>query len=521
VDESPVALTWRQRAWEELSGRSFDLLVIGGGIIGAGVANEAARAGLAVALVDRADFGSQTTSASSKLIHGGLRYLRLGDIRLVREAHRERRALMRVVAPHLVRPLAFLLPLYRDGPYRAVTIRAGLSVYSGLAGERLARAVSPEAARGRVPPLRLDGLRSCAVYADAITHDGRLCLANVRAAVDARATVANYAEVVALRTTRGRVAGAEVRDGLGGETVAVRARAVVNATGPWVDYVRRLEDASASPSSRLSKGVHVLVPLDGAWSAALTVPHDRVRVSFAVPWEGMLLLGTTESPFDDDPDALRVTDDDVGTVLAEAAVALDGAFLGPDAVRATFAGLRVLPNVRGETATARRETIVVRGPAGMLSIAGGKLTTYRRIALAVLAALRSELGLRRIETRPAPLPGAANPDAVAEQLAVRHPELEPRVREHLARLYGSLAEEVVAAARGDPALLAPLAPGAPDVAAQAVYAREREWACTADDVLVRRTTVGYRGGAMPDVVERAATLVGPGLARRPGASARR
>ncbi|HEX2110386.1 MAG TPA: glycerol-3-phosphate dehydrogenase/oxidase [Gaiellaceae bacterium] len=516
-----MALTWRERAWEELSRRSFDLLVIGGGIIGAGVAHEAARAGLAVALVDRADFGSQTTSASSKLIHGGLRYLRLGDVRLVREAHRERRALMRVVAPHLVRPLSFLLPLYRDGPYRALTVRAGLSVYSGLAGERLARAVNPEAARGRVPPLRLDGLRSCAVYADAVTHDGRLCLANVRAAADAGATVANYADVVALRTSRGRVAGAEVRDALGDETAVVRARTVVNATGPWVDHVRRLEDANAPRSSRLSKGVHVLLPLEATWSAALTVPHDAVRVSFAVPWEGLLLLGTTETPFDENPDALRVTEEDVQAVLAEAAVALDGALLRADAVRATFAGLRVLPNVRGEPATARRETILVRGRGGMLSIAGGKLTTYRRIALNVLTALRAELGLHRVETRPVALPGAGDPDSVAALLARRHPELEPRAREHLAHLYGGLADDVVAAAGGDPARLAPLAPGAPDLTAQAVYAREHEWACTAADVLVRRTTVAYRGEATREVAERVEKLLGSPRVQGRDAPARR
>jgi len=510
-----MALTSRGRAWEELAGRDFDLLVVGGGIIGAGIANEAARVGLAVALVDRADFGSQTTSATSKLVHGGLRYLRLGDVRLVREAHRERRALMRVVAPHLVRRCLFLLPLYRDGPYRPATVRAGLSLYSTLAGERLAGAIKPEAAREHIPPLRLDGLRGCGLYADATTHDGRLCLANVRAAADAGATVANYAEVVALRIHRGRVAGAEVRDVLGGETAAVRARAVVNATGPSVDRVRRLEDTHARPSSRLSKGIHVLVPLEHAWSAALTVPHDKVRVSFAVPWEGMLLLGTTESLFDGDPDELRVTGEDVDAVLAEAAVALDGTFLRPDAIRATFAGLRVLPHDGGDTVTARRETIFLRGPAGMLSIAGGKLTTYRRIALQALAALRSELRLGKVATAPVPLPGAADADSVSRALARRYPTLEPRVRDHLARLYGSLAEEVVAAGRGDEALLAPLAAGAPDVGAQVVYARDREWACTTEDVLLRRTTVGYRGAATPEVVARVEAIREAGGVARP------
>jgi glycerol-3-phosphate dehydrogenase len=504
-------VTDRARALDELAGRRFDVLVIGGGIIGAGVACEAARAGLAVALVDRADFGSQTSTASSKLIHGGLRYLRLGDIRLVREAHDERRALMHVVAPHLVRRLPFLLPLYGDGPYRPVTVQAGLWLYSTLAGERLGPRIAAEDARRRVPALRVDGLRRCGMYADAWTHDGRLCLANVRAAADAGATVANYAEAVALRLHRGRAAGAEVRDTIGGETVAVSARTVVNATGPWVDRVRRLEDAAAPSSSRLSKGVHVLVPLDRPWSAALTIPHDKVRVSFAVPWEGMLLLGTTDTLYEGDPGDASATEDDVATVLAEASVALDPELVRRDAVRFVFAGLRVLPLGGRETARARRETVFLPGAAGMLSIAGGKLTTYRRIALGALSTLRGELVLHRLDETPAPLPGAARVTEVIERLGGRYPGLEPRVLAHLAHLYGTLAEDVLDAVAGDDSLLVPLHDDAPDIGAQVVYAANREWACTPEDVLRRRTTLAHRGLATPEVVARVEALLGGGV----------
>ena len=228
-----MALDWRAEALEELAGREFELFVIGGGIVGAGIANEASRAGLSVALVDKGDFGAATSSSSSKLIHGGLRYLRLGDVRLVREAHKERRALMRIVAPHLVRRLPFLFPVYEHGPYRAFTIQTGLWMYSTLARERLGGLVPPERSRRSIPSLRLEGLRGCGLYADAWTHDSRLCLANVRAAADTGATVLNYAEVIELRKEGGRVAGAEVRDVLGGETANVSARVVVNATGPW------------------------------------------------------------------------------------------------------------------------------------------------------------------------------------------------------------------------------------------------------------------------------------------------
>jgi glycerol-3-phosphate dehydrogenase len=486
--DEPTALSRRDRALEELASRRFDLLVIGGGIIGAGIANEATRAGLAVALVDRRDFGSQTSSASSKLIHGGLRYLRLGDVRLVREAHRERRALLRVVAPHLVRRLPFLLPLYQDGPYRLPTVQLGLWLYSTLARERLGGVVAPARARRSVPGLRVDGLRGCGLYTDAWTHDGRLCLANVRAAADRGATVLNYAAVDALRVTGGRLVGAEIAG------MAVSARAVVNAAGPWVDAVRRLEDPRAAASVRMSKGAHLLLELDEAWSAGLTIPQDEVRVSFALPWEGMLLLGTTDELYEGDPGAVTVTEEDAGRILAEAAVALEPAFLEPERVRARFAGVRVLPGTGRATTSARRETVLLRGPGGMVSVAGGKLTTYRRIALSALR----ELDVRGLDTTPLPLPGATDLVAATARLARRFPQLEPSVRSHLLHLYGSLAEEVLAPAEDDPALLELLVAGAPDVAAQALYARTHEWARTVEDIAQRRTTIGLRGLTLPE-----------------------
>jgi glycerol-3-phosphate dehydrogenase len=467
--------------------------VIGGGIIGAGIAAEASRAGLAVAIIDRGDFGGATSSASSKLIHGGLRYLSLGDIGLVREAHQERRALMRVVAPHLVRRLTFLLPLYERGPYRRFTIQTGLWLYSTLARERLGGVVPPERAARSVPGLRLESLQGCGLYSDAWTHDSRLCLGNVRAAVDRGAVVLNHAEAVELEFANGRVGGALLRDRLGGETVRVTARAVVNATGPWIDRVRRLEDPAAELSSRLSKGVHALLALEQPWSAALIIPHDRVRVSFAVPWEGMLLLGTTDELYEGDPDDAGPTDADVEQILAEATVALDPAVVRPDAVRTTFAGLRVLPGAGEATAHARRETVLLRGPRGMLTIAGGKLTTYRRIALEALRELRADLGLHRLDRTPVPLPGAADLHDAAQRIGRAHPDLEPPVRIHLAHLYGTLAGEVLEPATRNPALLERLHPDAPDIAAQVVYAREREWACTEADILARRTTLGLRG----------------------------
>ena len=491
----------RARALEELADRDFDLLVVGGGIIGAGIAATAARHGLAVALVERGDFSGETSSASSKLIHGGLRYLRLGDVRLVREAHAERRQLMTRVAPHLVRPLPFLLPLYDSGPYRPAAVQAGIAVYSTLARARLNGLVSAERAQRMVPDLRTGGLRRCGLYVDCVTNDSRLTLANVRAAAESGATVVNGAEVSALRVVGGRVRGADVV--VDGGTIAVSAKTVVNAAGPWVDEVRRLADAKVQPSIRLSKGVHVLLSTDTAWSAALTIPHDKVRVSFAVPWEGMLLLGTTDTLHEGGPDTVFAEQADVEHVLAEAAAALEEPIVRRERVRAVFAGLRVLPQSGRETTRARRETVYIRDGSGLLTVAGGKLTTYRRIALDTLERLRTDLGLHQIDRQPWPLPGAAGLDRVSFPV-----EVGPALRAHLLGLYGSLATEVLEPALADPALLEPLTPDAPDIAAQAVYAAEREWARNPEDILRRRTTLALRGLADAELTRRVEQLIG-------------
>jgi glycerol-3-phosphate dehydrogenase len=351
----------------------------------------------------------------------------------------------------------------------------------------------------------MDGLTKCGLYVDCSTNDSRLALANVRAAQDFGGTVVNYAEVAALRIERGRVAGAEIL--VDGKTISVRARATVNASGPWLDSVRRLEDPATGRSITLSKGIHVLLDPDGEWSAALTIPHDKVRVTFAVPWQGMFLLGTTDEPYEGEPDAVSVDPADVRKVLGEASVAVDPHLLRADRVRATYAGLRVLPGTTGATTSARRETVYTRGSRGMLSVAGGKLTTYRRIALDALGELRSDLGLHRIDRRPWPLPGATGLSQM--QLPV---EVAPELRSHLRGLYGTLAADVLAPAIEDPALLEPLAPNAPDIAAQAIYAARTEWALTPEDVLRRRTTLALRGCDGPDITETVKELID--IARR-------
>ncbi len=479
----------RDRALERLESETFDLLVVGAGIVGARVALEAARAGGRVALLDAGDFGGATSSASSKLIHGGLRYLQIGDVRLVRESHLERRALLDRIAPHLVRPLAFVLPVYRGGPHRAVTIGAGLLAYAALSGFRHSRTrmVGPSGASRLVPSVRTEGMRVAGVYEDAQTHDARLTLATVAAAARSGATVLNHLPVTGLEVVDGRITAARARG------LRVRCRAVVNAAGPWVDHVRRLEDPGAPPMARLSKGVHVLVDQPEPWRAALTVPMDRLRVAFAVPWEGMLLLGTTDTEYEGDPAAVAAEPEDVDAVLGEASVGLPAGVLRREAIRSTFAGLRVLPRVEGDTASAPRDEVVRTGPAGMVSVAGGKLTTHRRIALNVVRRLEAFRGARLTAD---PLPGAG-------PLPARPAMVGPGTWEHLTHLYGDQAAAVAAAGAE------PVHPAGPDVWGQVVHAIDREWARTVDDVVRRRTTLEVRGLATAEVREQiAATLAG-------------
>ena len=247
----------------------------------------------------------------------------------------------------------------------------------------------------------------------------------------------------------------------------------------------------------------MLLDPERSWSAALTVPHDKVRVSFAVPWAGMLLLGTTDELYEGDPADVAVEERDVEQVLAEASLAVDPALVGRDRVRASYAGLRVLPGGSGGTTSARRETVYTRGSGGMLSVAGGKLTTYRRIALDALEQIRSDLGLHRIDRRPWPLPGAAGLDRITLPV-----EVEPALRSHLRQLYGSLSAEVLAPTLDDPSLLEPLSPGAPDIAAQALYAARSEWALGVEDVVRRRTTLALRGRGGEAVTARVEALLG-------------
>ncbi|PYO87228.1 MAG: glycerol-3-phosphate dehydrogenase [Gemmatimonadetes bacterium] len=483
----------------------MDVLIIGGGITGAGIARDAALRGFRTALVDKADFGAGTSSHSSRLIHGGIRYLEQGAFHLVFEASHERRVLL-TIAPHLVRPLAFLFPLYRGGRLPAWKLRAGMWLYdllSSFRNVRWHRWLRAKQVRRVEPGLRDRGLIGAALYYDAQTDDARLVIATVRSAMRAGALAANYVETTALLKPDGRVRGAVVRDVLTGQTATIRANVVVNATGPWSDQLRRLDDPQAAPILRLTKGAHVTVPrrrLANEHAVTLLSPVDG-RVMFVLPWGDLSYIGTTDTDADASPDGLRVTAADVTYLLRSANAAFPHAHLAPNDVVSAWVG----------PSQVSREHKVFASEQGLITIAGGKLTTYRVMARDVVdrvAARLHELDGRplppRAQTDKLPLPGgeAAELDVLGE--AARARGASEATARHLVASYGSEAAAVLNLVDRDRRLGDAIIAGRPEIWAEIAYAVERELAVRVQDVLVRRLHLFYE---VPDHAQSAVAKV--------------
>ena len=484
---------------------TFDVLVIGGGITGAGVALDAAARGLRTALVERDDFASGTSSKSSKLVHGGLRYLQNGDIRLVYEALHERQRLLRN-APHLVKVLPFLIPVFtgKGGIIPKQVARAlgsAMWMYDLTGGIRIGKVhkrLKADAARAHMPTLG-ERLAWAYLYYDAQTDDARLTLAVARtAALDFGAAMVNHAAVTELRREGGRVAGAVIDTGAG--TLDVRARVVVNATGLWADDVRALDEGTHPHTIRPAKGIHISVPWDKVRNdiaAVVPVSKDR-RSIFVVPWAGadgelggegsVTYIGTTDTDYDGDVDDPQCTADDVAYLLDAINRSLAEP-IGPGDVLATWAGLRplVADATSSRTADLSRRHLVTTSEGGMVTVTGGKLTTYREMAEdavgAAVAVLGGDIGRRARRsrsTRKLPLRGAEGWTEAREA--------DP----HLAERYGGESGVLAAMTAADPTLAEPLVPGLPYRRVEALYAARYEMATTLDDVLSRRTRARLR-----------------------------
>jgi len=488
------------RAAGEPDGEAFDVLVIGGGITGVGVALDAAARGLRTALVERDDFASGTSSKSSKMVHGGLRYLQNGDVRLVYEALRERRRLMRN-APHLVEVLPFMIPiLTKDGVVSkkiAKALGSAMWMYDLTGGWRIGRLhkrVSGEEAARHFPTTHVDKLSAGYVYYDAGADDARLTLTVARTAAERGAVIVNRCGVVSITTdAAGAATGATVE--ADGERIHVPARCIVNAAGVWADEVRALDEGTDPHSIRPAKGVHVTIPWEKVRNdIAVIIPvRSDKRSLFIVPWgerpDGTFrhaYVGTTDTDSDEPLDDPQCTGDDIDYVLT----ALDEALtetVTRDDITGVWAGMRPLvrsastDGADAKTADLSRRHQVAVSESGVVRVNGGKLTTYRAMAEdtvdVVVRRLDAPHRARRSATRRLSLFGATRRGAVEPGTASAH----------LLRRFGRQADEVKALVAFDPALGEPLVPGQPYLGAEAVYAARHEMATTLDDVLVRRT----------------------------------
>lgn len=491
----PFSAATRRENVDALASETFDVLVIGGGITGVAVARDAALRGYRTALVEKRDFGFGTSSRSSRMIHGGLRYLENYEFGLVLECCNERRRL-RKIAPRLVRPLPFLYPVYSDQKTGPLKLRLGLTLYDVLGlfqNVQRHRWLDAQETQAREPILARPGLLGAARFYDARTDDARLTMTIARAAHAAGAVVANYAEVVGLRLVGNKVQGAWVRDGMTGRELEVRARVVVNATGVWVDSIRRQDATYKGITIRPTKGIHLVFwreRLPSHHAIAFDSPRDG-RHAFLIPWGQHTIAGTTDTDYRGDLDNPAADREDVAYMLEALHYNFPNARIGEGDVVSTFAGLRPLIYAEGGTYSISREHQIYRSPSGLITVAGGKLTTHRLMAEQIVdmaaRVLAREHGVEATcgcSTRKM-LPGAEIVGDVAAWLA------DTRVQEHLVDTYGSDAALIAAYVEENPELGERIVPQLPYVMAEALYAVQHEMAMTLTDVLIRRTHVLY------------------------------
>ncbi|HEX5479031.1 MAG TPA: glycerol-3-phosphate dehydrogenase/oxidase [Dehalococcoidia bacterium] len=491
---------------EGVAGEAFDVVVIGGGINGAGIAREAQHAGYRTLLVERDDFGAGTTSRATRLIHGGLRYLEHGEFGLVYESLSERETLVRD-APYLVRPLQLLLPVYRGDARPAWMVRIGLTLYDLLSFRKsLPRhhALSRSALERYEPNLERDGLRAAYTFSDAqVEFPERLVVESVRDFTEAGGIALNHTSAVDIVAPGHKLRGVRLRETCGERTVEAGARVIVNAAGPWADMV--LAGTDAERHERLiggTKGSHLVAEWpDGPRHAIFATAKADGRPFFILPWYRYTLVGTTDLRYDGDPSKAQATAAEVAYLLDEASRLFPSTPLTREDVLYTYSGVRPLPaNEHGTEAAITRRHIIIDhtkrgGPDGLLSVVGGKLTTYRSLARIALKAIEKH-------AKPSGAPaGEGRIEARATAPAFVPLEQDPLV------IYGRRAGEVRALAEGDPALRERVCAHNPEILAQVAYAADREQAATLADALLRRLPAGWSRCHALDGAQRCAEVM--------------
>ena len=517
-----------KRNFRSLGTHAFDVAIVGGGITGSCIARDAARRGLSVALIDKGDFSCGTSAGSTKLVHGGLRYLKTMEFGLIRESLRERRVWERI-APHMVYPMPFILPLQK--PRDKWVIGAGLSLYDWLSYDRnwlddpdqkmpAHRSISASEARQLEPALANANFDSAMLYYDCQMYSperlGLECLMDAEAH---GAVIANYVEATGFDKQHGGIHAVRARCVLSGSEASIRAKMVVNAAGPWAD--RLLEEAEGGETAHKlirSKGIHV-VARGIVRSHALAVGHKGGHF-FIVPWRDHAIIGTTDTVFTGKPDELRITGQEIEEFLGFVNEGLPGLSLSLDHISYAYAGLRPLvDDGQKDSYNASRKAEIVDhategGMVNLLSAIGGKWTTSREIAEKCVNTIVRKLktNARACDTAVALLPGAGgNHKAKVAALSAKYTDLAPSAAANLARNYGAMSEAVLELATSDPALLRSLSQQLPDIAAQIVHAVRSEMAMTLEDVVFRRTGLGTLGALDPSALETISSLMGQEL----------
>lgn len=491
-----------------IANQTFDVIIIGGGINGAATARDAALRGLKTLLVEKGDFASGTTSWSTRLIHGGLRYLEYFEFNLVRESLHEREVLLRN-APHLAQPIQMTIPIYRSGSRSYRIIQAGMILYDILSYDKSLpnhRMLSRPKVRQLFRAVDSDDLAGAAQYYDGqAEHAERLCFENILDAQQAGATVLNYAEVVDIHLSGKRITGLTCTDLLSDHRFEVNTHdktVVVNTSGPWVDAVCGLSDRRVSQRQKIggTKGSHIIVdPFPGAPDSALYVEaKSDGRPYFIVPWLGQYLIGTTDEKYDGPLDHIKASDAEIDYLIAETNRVLPAARLTRSDIRFTYSGVRPLPYAEGKKAGSITRAHILHdhsreGCANLVSLIGGKLTTHRQVGeeFVDLVFRKRQQAAPPCPTHTRPLPGAILlDDPRVEQLHAHYGDrIAPPVLDHLLGIYGSRTADLLALVKQHPDLAQPILAGFKDIRAQIVFAVQSELAYTFEDILRRRTTV--------------------------------
>jgi glycerol-3-phosphate dehydrogenase len=483
----------------------FDLAIIGGGITGAGIARDAAMRGMKVALIDQGDFAGGTSSKSSKMIHGGLRYLKQLDLKLVKESLREREVLLHL-APHLVQPVPYLIPSYK-GRLEKIELQIGMIGYDFLAGSKSIahyQKLSADEVFCEEPLLKRSGLHGGFVYYDCLVNDARLTLATIKSAAEHGAAIANYVKGVGLETTNGNITGVHFQDVLGSSQGTIRAKVVVNATGPWTDGIRAFAGENGK-MLRPTKGIHLVVAREkmNVHHVIVLFTHDE-RSIFVVPLGAFTYVGTTDADYEGSLDEVHADANDVAYLLQTVNEAFDDVHLTVDDIVSTWAGLRPLVNEEGKPSAVSRDYEIAVNGKGLVTIAGGKLTTYRSMAESLLDEILTRFADRfdhrfaECQTAAVPLFGGGVADFVnyvageIKGIGDRW-GLPPKIVERLLHHYGTDYLKILSLGLSDREWLRPLSSDTDVLKGEVIYTVEDEMAMTLEDFMERRVDLQHFG----------------------------